>query len=211
VGMWPGLWMLGSNFGSVGWPGCGEIDVAETKGTELTQVHGSLHSGSDETGTYTFSGDSITNFHTYRIDWAPNSISFSVDGQVYETQTSWTSSVGSFPAPFNAPFFLLMNLAVGGNFVDNPSVAAIKAGTVFPAEMQVDYVRVLERTAPLQISATRSDGHVVLTWPTNIVCHLQVQTNSLAGGNWSDLATMTNPVIITPDKNASVFYRLESP
>jgi len=151
VGIWPGLWMLGANFGSVGWPACGEIDVAETKGKELTQVHGSLHSGSDETGIYTFSGDSITNFHTYRVDWESNSISFSVDGHVYETQTSWTSPIGPYPAPFNAPFFLLMNLAVGGNFVGHPSVAAIKAGTVFPAEIQVDYVRVLEHTAPLRL------------------------------------------------------------
>src|SRR6266404_3089932 len=118
---------------SVGWPGCGEIDVAETKGTELTQVHGSLHSGSDETATYTLpGGDSITNFHTYMVDWEPNFFSFSVDGHVYETQTSWTSALGPYPTPFNAPEFLLMNLAVGGNFVGNPSVAAIEAGTVFP-------------------------------------------------------------------------------
>jgi beta-glucanase (GH16 family) len=212
VGMWPGLWMLGSDYPTAGWPDCGEIDVAETKGTELTLVHGSLHSGSDETGIYTFSGGSITNFHTYMVDWESNSISFSVDGQVYETQTSWTSPIGPFPAPFNSPFYLLMNLAVGGNFVGNPSVAAIEAGTVFPAEIQVDYVRVLERTAPLQIAATQKNGNVVLTWPTNIVCHLQVQTNHLAGGNWSDVANTTNPAIIKPRQDsACVFYRLESP
>jgi len=212
VGMWPGLWMLGSDFPVAGWPNCGEIDVAETKGTELTQVHGSLHSGSDETGVYTFSGNSITNFHSYMVDWESNSISFSVDGQVYETQTSWTSPTGPFPSPFNAPFFLLMNLAVGGNFVGYPSVDAIEAGTVFPAEILVDYVRVLERTAPLQIAAARSGGGVVLTWPTNIVCHLQVRTNFLSGGNWSDLANTTNPVIIMPGQNnACLFYRLESP
>lgn len=213
VGMWPGLWMLGSNFPTAGWPGCGEIDVAETKGTELYTVHGSLHSGSDETATYTFgSADSITNFHTYMVDWESNSISFSVDGNVYETVTSWTDALGPYPTPFNQPFFLLMNLAVGGNFVTNPSVAQIEAGTVFPAEIQVDYVRVLERTAPLQIAVTRSNGNLVLTWPTNIVCHLQAQTNSLTGGNWSDLANTTSPVIITPSQNnACVFYRLESP
>jgi beta-glucanase (GH16 family) len=211
VGMWPGLWMLRANIRSVGWPACGEIDVAETKGTALTQVHGSLHSGSDETGIYTFNGDSITNFHTYMVDWESNSISFSVDGHVYETQTSWTSPIGPYPTPFNAPFFLLMNLAVGGNFVGNPSVAAIEAGTVFPAEMQVDYVRVLEPTAPLEIATTRKNGSVVLTWPANIVCHLQTQTDSLLGGNWADLATTTNSVVIIPSLTASVFYRLESP
>jgi len=213
VGMWPGLWMLGSNIGSVGWPGCGEIDVAETKGTELTKVHGSLHSGSDETTIYTLpGGDSITNFHNYMVDWEPNSFSFSVDGHVYETQTSWTSSLGPYPTPFNAPEFLLMNLAVGGNFVGNPSVAAIEAGTIFPAEIQVDYVRVLEQTAPLQIVATQSNGNVVLSWPANIACHLQVQTNSLVNGNWYDLANPSNPLVTVPNQNnASVFYRLESP
>ena len=145
------------------------------------------------------------------MDWEPGAISFYVDGQVYETQTSWAGP-GPFPSPFNAPLFLLMNLAVGGNFVGNPSIADIQAGTVFPAEMQVDYVRVYERTAPLQIAATQTNGNVVLTWPANIVCHLQVQTNSLAGGNWADLANTTNPAIITPSpNNASVFYRLESP
>jgi beta-glucanase (GH16 family) len=214
VGMWPGLWMLGSDFSSVGWPDCGEIDVAETKGTELTTVHGSLHSGSDETALYTSfaGGDSITNFHNYMVDWKSNSISFSVDGNVYETVTSWTDSLGPYPTPFNAPFYLLMNLAVGGNFVGKPSVATIEAGTVFPAEIQVDYVRVLEQTTPLQIAATQSNGNVVLTWPANIVCHLQVQTNSLVIGNWSDLASATNPVVIAPNRNnANVFYRLESP
>jgi beta-glucanase (GH16 family) len=213
VGMWPGLWLLGANIGSVGWPGCGEIDVAETKGTELTKVHGSLHSGSDETAIFTLTGaDSITNFHTYMVDWQSNSISFSVDGQVYEIQTSWSSSLGPYPTPFNAPEFLLMNLAVGGNFVGNPTIAQIEAGTVFPAEIQVDYARVYQRTAPLLMAATRSNGNVVLTWPTNIVCHLQVQTNSLTGGTWSDLATATSPVIITPSQNNScVFYRLASP
>jgi beta-glucanase (GH16 family) len=146
------------------------------------------------------------------VDWEPNSVSFSVDGHVYETVTSWTSALGPFPTPFNAPEFLLMNLAAGGNFVGNPSVAAIEAGTVFPAEIQVDHVRVLQRTAPLQIAATRSNGNVVLTWPANIVCHLQVQTNFLTGGNWSDVANTTNPVIIMPSQNnACVFYRLESP
>jgi beta-glucanase (GH16 family) len=214
VGMWPGLWLLGADYPTVGWPDCGEIDVAETKGTELTTVHGSLHSGSDETAVYTSftGGDSITSFHNYMVDWESNSISFSVDGQVYETQTSWTDSLGPYPTPFNAPFYLLMNLAVGGNFVGNPSVATIKAGTVFPAEIQVDYVRVLEQTAPLQISVTQSDGNVALSWPADIVCHLQAQTNSLVSGNWSDVANATNPVVIVPSpNNANVFYRLESP
>jgi hypothetical protein len=91
-------------------------------------------------------------------------------------------------------------------------VAAINAGTVFPQEMLVDYVRVLEQTAPLAISTTESNGNFVLSWPTNIVCHLQAQTNSLVAGSWFDQTNTTSPLVLTPDPNQTdVFYRLESP
>ena len=182
VGMWPALWMMGTNFPLVGWPGCGEIDVVENNGSNPDFVQGSLHSnGGDPTAIHNFTGgESVTNFHTYLLDWEPGSIKWFVDGQVYETQSSQT--------PFNAPFFFLMNLAVGGQYVGSPTISQIKAGTVFPAELQVDYVRIYEQTAPLQISVTQSNGSVFLTWPSNIVCHLQVQTNSLANGNWFDVA-----------------------
>jgi beta-glucanase (GH16 family) len=206
VGMWPALWMMGTNFSLVGWPGCGEIDIVENNGSNPAFVQGSLHSnGGDPTAIHNFTGgESVTNFHTYLLDWEPGSIKWFVDGQVYETQSS--------QAPFNAPFFFLMNLAVGGQYVGSPTVSQIKAGTVFPAELQVDYVRIYEQTAPLQISVTQSNGSVFLTWPSNIVCHLQVQTNSLANGNWFDLVNASNPFVTSPDpNNASFFFRLESP
>jgi hypothetical protein len=76
--------------------------------------------------------------------------------------------------------------------------------------MVVDYVRVYEPTAPLQISATQSNGAVVLIWPTNIVCHLQMQTNSLTSGNWFNMSGTTSPLILAPIQ-PGVFYRLESP
>ena len=89
-------------------------------------------------------GDSITNFHIYELDWSPSSEQFLVDGHLYETQT-----VG---APFNAPFFFIMNLAVGGTYPGTTSNSTIIASNTFPKEMQVDYVRVYEQTAPLAIS-----------------------------------------------------------
>jgi beta-glucanase (GH16 family) len=205
TGMWPALWMLGADYPSVGWPACGEIDVVENNGATPTWVQGSLHSnGGDPTAKYKFpSGGSTTNFHTYLLDWEPNSITFSVDGHLYETQSS--------QAPFNAPFFLIMNLAVGGQYVGNPTTNAINAGTVFPAEMQVDYVRVYELTAPLAFSVTtQPNGSLILTWPTNIVCHMQVQTNFLTGTNWFDTSVTTSPFVVSPDpNNTSVFYRLQ--
>ena len=210
VGMWPALWMMGADFPSAGWPACGEIDVVENNGSNPAFVQGSLHAPNNYNPTeiYTFTGgDSVTNFHTYLLDWEPDLIQWFVDGNLYETQIT--------QAPFNAPFFFLMNLAVGGNYLAvngvNPTKSQINAGTVFPAELQVDYVRIYEQTVPLQLSVAQSNGNVVLNWPANIVCHLQVQTNSL-GGSWSDTTNTTSPLVISPDpNNSSVFYRLQSP
>ena len=205
LGMWPALWMMGTNFPSVGWPACGEIDVVENPGNP-TYNQSSLHYGGDNTGYYYFTGgDSITNFHIYELDWSPSSEQFLVDGHLYETQT-----VG---APFNAPFFFIMNLAVGGTYPGTTSDSTIIASNTFPKEIQVDYVRVYEQTAPMAISvAPQVGGSLSLNWPTNIVCHLQVQTNSLVGGNWTDLPGTTSPYGVTPDPSQSaVFYRLVSP
>ena len=212
AGFWPALWMLGANINTIGWPGCGEIDVMENNGGALGTVQGSLHSGSDETAVYNFlNGDSVTNFHTYTLDWGTNAILFYVDGHLYESQTNWSSSVGSYPTPFNQPFFIIMNLAVGGNYVGNPNTNTINTGS-FPGEMLVDYVRIYHQTAPLQISISQTNSVAALNWPDGILCHLQAQTNSLAGQNWFDLVNITNPVVIVPNpNNDSVFYRLESP
>lgn len=212
VGFWPALWLLGTNITvpAIGWPGCGEIDVMENNGGALTNVQGSLHSGSDETAVYTLpNGGSVTNFHTYTLDWSTNAILFYVDGHLYETQTSWSSSYGAYPFPFNQPFFLIMNVAVGGSYLGNPTTNAINAGTTFPGQMQVDYVRIYNQTSPLRISITQANSKILLAWPGNIVCHLQTQTNSL-GTNWIDTVTATNSWQLIPSNNAA-FYRLESP
>ena len=134
TGFWPALWFLGTNITSVGWPACGEMDVMENNGAALTNVQGSLHSGSDETAIYTFpNGGSVTNFHNYVLDWSSNAFLFYVDGHLYEMQTNWSSSLGAaYPAPFNQPCFIIMNLAVGGNYVGNPSVTTINANGGFP-------------------------------------------------------------------------------
>jgi beta-glucanase (GH16 family) len=221
TGMWPALWMLGADFPNpgIGWPACGEIDAVEENGATNNLIQSSLHFGNSgdqdvtETALYTFpAGINATNFHTYMVDWEYGSISFSVDGNVFETQNNWSSPEAPYPAPFNAPFFLVMNLAVGGNYVGNPTTNAINAGTTFPAQMLVDYVRVYQQTAPLAISIVNQSGaNFTLAWPTNIVCHLQVQTNSLLG-NWSDVTGATNPFVLSAASTTNaVFYRLESP
>jgi beta-glucanase (GH16 family) len=141
-GIWPAFWALGDNIGSVGWPNSGEMDIMETIGSQTGTNHGSLHGpgysgGNPLTGTYTLpNGQSLADgFHTYAVDWSPNVVSFSVDGNVYETHTS--ADTNGNPWAFNHPFFLLLNVAVGGNWPGSPD-----SSTSFPQQMVVDYIHV---------------------------------------------------------------------
>jgi beta-glucanase (GH16 family) len=140
-GIWPAFWALGSNIGSVGWPQSGEIDIMEQIGREPSTNHGSLHGpgysgGSPLTGTYNLpSGTFADAFHTFAADWSPAGISFSVDGTVYETQTP--GNTRGNPWVFDHPFFLILNLAVGGSFPGSPD-----GSTQFPQQLVVDYVHV---------------------------------------------------------------------
>jgi beta-glucanase (GH16 family) len=210
AGFWPALWMLGADINSIGWPGCGEIDVAENNGAVLTNVQGSLHSGSDETTSYTLPGGSVTNFHQYLLEWTTNAIRWYVDGLPYEIQTNWSSSVGVYPTPFNQPFFIIMNVAVGGSYLGNPSTNTINANSTFPGQMMVDYVRLYNLTAPLQLTAGLSGGKLLLTWPSNIVCHLESAANLSGASAWTNVAGAATPFSATPLSTAA-FYRLSSP
>ena len=199
IGMWPALWMMGTNIANLGWPGCGEIDVVENNGATITFDQGSIHSGSDATKVFNFTGgDSVTNFHVYDLDWTSNSLTWSVDGVAYETQTSWTSSTGKpYPFPFNQPFFLLMNLAVGGNYVGNPSTNSINPS--LPQEMQVDYVRVFQvvvptvpPATPTGLTATPGGSFVTLNWnaSSNATSYF-VKRATVSGGPYTTNASTT--------------------
>jgi beta-glucanase (GH16 family) len=213
TGFWPALWMLGTNISTINWPGCGEIDVVENNGSNPQMAQGSIHSGTDATTVYNFTdGNTVTNFHTYTLDWTTNAILFYVDGHLYETQTSWGSSVGSYPFPFNQPFFIIMNLAIGGQYLGYPDTNSINT-SVFPGELLVDYVRIYTVTSPLQIAVKKNGHNFTLMWPSNIVSRVQEQTNaSLAGlgTNWQQVATTTNQLQVTP-ASGSGFFRLVSP
>lgn len=208
VGFWPALWLLGNNISTIGWPKCGEIDVFENTGTNTVMVQSSIHSGSDGTGYYNFFDNGITNFHTYTLDWTTNAMLFYVDGHLFESQTSWTSTGGAYPFPFNQPFFILMNFAIGGNYVSNPSQTDIGTHSVFPSELQVDYVRVYNTTAPFRLAISQTSTNLLLTWPSNIVAHLQTQTN--LGTNWTSVNVTSNPLPVNPT-NSSAFFRLSTP
>jgi beta-glucanase (GH16 family) len=142
-GIWPAFWLLGSNFEEVGWPACGEIDIMEYRGQEPHIVHGSLHGpgysgGEAVTGRFTLAGGEGFNegFHVFAIEWNADSITWFVDDTPYQTITPGDLPPGARWV-FDHPFFIILNVAVGGYFVGPPD-----AETTFPQTMLIDYVRV---------------------------------------------------------------------
>jgi len=104
-----------------------------------------------------------------------------------------------------------MNFAIGGNYVSNPTSTDINAHSVFPAEILVDYVRIYNTTAPFRLAIEQTSSNLLLKWPSNIVAHLEAQTNSPGlGSNWYTVQPATNPVPVTPTNN-SAFFRLSTP
>ena len=143
-GIWPAFWMLGGQFPGTPWPDSGEIDIMENVGYEPHLVHGTLHgpgySGGAGIGaayTHPQGWSFADDFHTFAIDWEPGRISWSVDGNVYQTRT--TADVGGNPWVYDQPFFFILNVAVGGNWPGYPD-----GTTQFPQQMVVDYVRVYD-------------------------------------------------------------------
>jgi beta-glucanase (GH16 family) len=155
-------------------------------------------------------GASVTNFHDYTLEWTSNAISWYVDGVRYETQTNWSDSAGSYPFPFDQPFFIVMNLAIGGSFVGYPADTNINANSTFPGEMVVDYVRLYNLTAPLEITAGTTGENLVLTWPTNIVCHLESATSLAPTPIWTNISGAIPPFSVK-SLSTSAYYRLASP
>ena len=139
-GIWPAFWMLGADIDENPWPGAGEIDIMEYRGQNpsilIGSVHGPGYSGGDAISkAYTLENDRFdTGFHIFGIEWGPEYINFYVDDVLYNRITP-ADVTG--PWVFDKPFYILMNLAVGGSFVGSPN-----AETIFPQTMLVDYVRV---------------------------------------------------------------------
>ena len=136
VGTWPAIWMLGSNIDAVGWPASGEIDIMEHKGSDQNRVYGTVHhpghSGGNADGNTTNIPTATTAFHVYAVEWTATALKFSVDGNVFYTFHNNSN------LPFNHPYFIILNVAMGGNF-GGPVDAAVTSAT-----MEVDYVRVYQ-------------------------------------------------------------------
>ena len=149
-GMWPAFWLLGANCGdgtadTEVWPNCGEIDIMEYRGQEPTVVHGSVHgpgyaAGNAITKSYVLENDRFdTGFHVFGIEWSPEYINYYVDDVLYNQITrQQVQEKGTWV--FDQPFYIIINLAVGGNFIGAPNEE-----TVFPQTMLIDYVRVYNK------------------------------------------------------------------
>lgn len=138
-GVWSAFWMLGDDFTKVGWPQCGEIDIMENIGNPNT-VYGTLHGpgysgGSGVGASHTAAGvDLSEDFHIYAIEWEPEEIRWYVDDTLFQTRSD-TDVPGEWV--YNHPFFILLNLAIGGQWPGYPDDT-----TIFPQQLLVDYVRV---------------------------------------------------------------------
>jgi beta-glucanase (GH16 family) len=144
-GLWPAFWLLGADFPGVDWPACGEIDVMENVGSEPSKILGSLHGpgfyGDNSLHrAYIFPGGRVpAAFHVFAVEWEPQEIRFYFDDHLYETRTPADLPPGGRWV-FDHPFFVLLNVAVGGNLPGSPD-----SSTAFPQLMLVDYVRVYSR------------------------------------------------------------------
>lgn len=142
-GMWPAFWLLGANEETVTWPKCGEIDIMEMRGQEPTKILGTVHGpgysgGNAISKSYGLLNDRFdTGFHIYGIEWGPKYINFYVDNVLYN-QITPSDVTGEWV--YDHPFYIIINLAVGGSFVGAPN-----SETPFPQSMLVDYVRVYKK------------------------------------------------------------------
>lgn len=144
-GTWPAIWMLGKNRAEAGWPTCGEIDIMEHVGYDKDTIHGTIHTQAynhmkgTQKGKTIFIENPYTAFHVYSIEWTQEKIDFLLDGVVYNHIVNEHLSTNEWP--FDQPFYLILNLAVGGNWGGKKGIDE----TVFPAVMEVDYVRVFSK------------------------------------------------------------------
>ena len=143
-GIWPAIWMLGSNIDQAGWPVCGEIDLMELIGHKPKSSHGTAHWGAPgetnstySTGVYTINEDFNETFHVFSLVWEFNEMVWYVDETFFHKVT--IGNMQGKPYPFNQGFFFVFNVAVGGGWPGDPDET-----TVFPQHMEIDYVRVFQ-------------------------------------------------------------------
>ena len=153
-GLWPAIWMMPNQESKYGqWPKCGEIDIMESLGNDTTVSYSTIHYGephAEQQGTIEKKGDESfsAKFHEYSVEWEPGEMRFYTDGELVLTCNDWFTAVEGgddkpYPAPFDQPFYVQLNLAVGGDWPGNPD----ETTNFDNAEFQIDYVRVYQKAA----------------------------------------------------------------
>lgn len=179
-GLWPAFWMLSNQEKYGKWASSGEIDIMEARGRVPNCIDGTIHyGGSWPNNTYTTAkytlpqGQTIEGKHVYAVEWEPNEIRWYVDGQLYNKTSKWSSEGGVYPAPFNQDFYILLNLAIGGNYDNN---VLPDNSVAMPSKMKVDYVRVYSK-----------DGSTPIPTPTgtNLITNGDFSNGLANWGSWS--------------------------
>ena len=147
-GLWPAFWLLGGNISTVGWPRCGELDIMENHGSRMESTSSAIH-GPGYFGNTPFvhadtraRGSFADDFHVFAVEWDSSRVRFFVDDSLHYTVERRQIELRG-PWVFDKSFFIILNLAVGGNFDSDP-----RSDAVFPATMLVDYVRVYRPSSP---------------------------------------------------------------
>ncbi len=225
-GIWPAFWMLGANIDSVNWPSCGEIDIMENigKASEQAKVYGTIHgpqSGGDYNGgagvggNYTLPvGVLADDYHVFAVEWTTNLMKWYVDTNLYFTASPTNLPPGG-TWPFTLPQFLLLNVAVGGNWPGNPD-----GTTVFPQQMLVDYVRVYTPVvvaptapnAPIGLTASPGSAKVYLNWNSSAgATSYNIKRATVAGGPYTTIANSSAVSYTdTAVANCSTYYYVVS-
>ena len=142
-GIWPAIWLISDTEPYGSWPTSGEVDIMEMLGHEPNIIYGTLHYTNPQSEHAQFQGAATLSpgeFHTFALEWDENEFRFFVDGEQYFTVDAWDSDVGAFPAPYDQPFNIIVNLAIGGTWPGSPN-----EDTIFPQDFLIDYVRVYQR------------------------------------------------------------------
>lgn len=150
-GLWPAIWMMPTDEGYYGqWPKCGEIDIMEVLGNQTSIAYSTIHYGephAEQQGKLQLTDTTFADdFHDYSVEWEPGEMRFYIDTELVLTAKDWFTAVPGednkpYPAPFDQPFYVQMNLAVGGNWPGNPD----ETTNFDNAEFEIDYVRVYQK------------------------------------------------------------------
>ncbi|MBE5954169.1 MAG: glycosyl hydrolase family protein [Lachnospiraceae bacterium] len=228
VGYLPAFWLMSTDENVYGqWPRCGEVDIMEVHGSETTTNYGTIHYGNPHNqsqGTYTLEGDTFSDsYHVFTVEWEPGKISWYLDGNLYHTESDWysiTEGQGelTYPAPFDQPFYIILNLAVGGSWVGYPDET-----TDFEnARYEIDYVKVYQKdsydenvTKPEKEVTFREpaeDGELLFNRDFSEAEDLtdeEVWKFLLAEGGAAEASIADNEMTITVDKSGSLEYSVQ--